>query len=438
MSSQASSFNFPLHLLSPSELLDKCPILSPTNLIGGCYIPTDGHVEPSSLTSALITGAKRRGVKVLQGVSVIGSTRHPTHRRIVSLQVQYLNEHRQIVQNNIKADVIVNCAGLWARHVGQLLHTSIPTTNVQHQYLVTTPFPTPLPVSLPSFRDPDARLYYKPEQGGLVVGGWEKDTVPASVPLDFGPQLYDANYERFDQHAIQAAARIPALSTTSGNGAVGVRALVNGPIPISPDGEPIMGRCVEHDNVYIAAGFTAGIGAAGGAGRAMSEWIVNGEPELDLWPLDVRRFHSLHSNPTFLHMRGIEAYGHYYSLHYPGKEMHTARNIRKSGVYDILKEKGAVFGTKFGWERPLHFAVSSSSPNTSLPTYTDIPSYHRQNWFPYIAEEHKAAREGCIIVDQSSFGKFEGMYCMCIISSSPSFASAHSLLYMHIYIYIYM
>ena len=172
----------------------------------------------------------------------------------------------------------------------------------------------------------------------------------AGVPFEFAQELLPPNMERFEEIALATAERIPVF------GELGLKQLINGPIPVSPDGEPIMGQAVERDNVFVACGFTSGIAAAGGAGRAMAEWIVQGYPEMDLWPFDLRRFGDFHSGTRALHERAVHAYGSYYHLHYPGEELTAARDARRSPLWQILKERGAVYGSKFGWERPNWFA----------------------------------------------------------------------------------
>lgn len=420
-SSQASSFGFDMHLISPSEAARLCPVLETSDLHGAAWIPTDGHVEPTSLTNAFAKGARDAGVRILQGVELVGSTvTKPSgnifsRTSIVSIQVRSLRAEDATKVHTIQVRQVVNCGGLWGRQVGQLLGTNVPTTNLEHQYLVTDRLNDgagrpAIAKDLPSFRDPDARLYFKPEMGGLVVGGWEADTRTASVPHNFGPELYEGNMDRFEQHAIRAAHRVPLL------GSAGVRRLVNGPIPVSPDGEPILGLCPEHSNVFAACGFTAGIGASGGAGKYLAEWMIDGEPSIDLWPLDIRRFSSqVHGARPWLDLRALEAYGRYYELHYPGKEHEAGRNFRRSGMYEATKAQGAVFGSKFGWERPLYFA---RDPQTGQPNldHEPKPSFNRRQdrtaprasiESDFVRAEHLAARNACVVIDQSSFAKLE-------------------------------
>lgn len=414
--SQAASFGFGMELISPAEAQKLCPVLETSDLLGAAWIPTDGHVEPTSLTNAFAAGARARGVKILQGVEVVGMAQsRPDGNLFVKPRVKSLTVKVKGAAGTQQIEVgqVVNCAGLWARKLGKLLGMSVPTINVEHQYLVTERIAgkEALPASLPSFRDPDRLLYYKPEQGGLVIGGWEHNTVPRIVPDNFGPELYEGNMDRFEPHALNAAHRTPVVER------VGVRKLVNGPIPISPDGEPIMGLSPEFSNVFVAAGFTAGIGASGGAGRFMSEWILGGEPSIDLFPLDIRRFASSSASAGVQHTRawldikGVEAYGNYYKLHYPNKESSAGRDLRRSGCYAETKALGAVFGSKMGWERPLYFAVDAQGK--PLAAHRMSPSFNRRqdsathpDW-ELVRQEHEAARKGAVLIDQSSFAKLQ-------------------------------
>ena len=219
-SSQAAGFGFDMHLISPEEAGKLCPVLETSDLLGAAWIPTDGHVEPTSLTNAFAAGARQMGVKILQGVEVVGMEETKpngnlyTRSRMSSLHVTSKHSADPTKVHKIKVEKVVNCGGLWARKLGQKLKINIPTINVQHQYLVTERITEPgrtIPKNLPSFRDPDALLYYKPEQGGLVCGGWEDNTIAVDVPDDFGPELYEGNMDRFEQHAIQAAKRTPVI-----------------------------------------------------------------------------------------------------------------------------------------------------------------------------------------------------------------------------------
>lgn len=381
----ARSFGFDLHLLSASEAKARFPLMTTDGVVGAAFIPSDGYIDPSSLTQALAKGARAGGVRFVEGVRVTGFTRQG--RRVVAVETD---------QGTIRAETVVNAAGMWAREVGAMAGVTVPVAAVEHQYLVTEKV-IDAPAGLPTLRDPDRLFYLKPEVGGIAVGGWEANTIPFGadgIPPGFGRELLASNYDRFEQIAVQAAERIPIL------GDVGVRDLINGPIPVSPDGEPIMGLAPELDNVYVAAGFTAGIAACGGAGKAMAEWIVEGEPGLDLWAFDIRRFGRHHAGRRHLLERAVESYGRYYAIHWPGEEMHSARGARCSPLYSTLKAHGAVFGSKFGWERPNWFAPAGS-------TAVDEPSFSRPNWFEAVGQEHRAVRENVALIDVSSFAKFE-------------------------------
>ena len=222
----------------------------------------------------------------------------------------------------IEAEVVVNAAGLWARQVGWMAGVDLAAGVVEHQYVVTDKSDE-IPDGLPTLRDPDGGFYTKPEPGALAIGGWERWT-PSVNPIkgfawDKAQYLFEGAVDRLGEVFEPAARRIPVLDR------LGIRTFVNGPIPITPDGEPIMGLATGLDNFYVACGFTSGIAASGGAGQAMAGWILEGDPGLDLWAFDVRRFGALDSNPRYLHDRATEAYSRYYALHFPDDEPAAAR-----------------------------------------------------------------------------------------------------------------
>jgi glycine cleavage system aminomethyltransferase T len=240
-------------------------------------------------------------------------------------------------------------------------------------------------------------VYYKPDGPGLLVGGYEPDTIAFGtdgIPSPFQRKLFDPDYDRFAQLAELAAKRTPVIEQA------GIRSLINGPIPYSADADFVMGRAPELDNFYVATGFLYGIAAGGGAGKMMAEWMLEGRPSLDLWPLDVRRFAFHHNTRLFLGSRMVELYGHHYKLAAPGSERTTARGIRRSPLYDTLAAHGAVFGSRGGWERPNWFAPEGVDR-------VDRPSFVEPNWWPHVAAAHHAVRNGVGIIDQTSFAKFE-------------------------------
>ena len=381
----ARSFGFELHLLGPKEAQELFPLMSTDGVVGAAYIPTDGYIDPSSLTQALAKGARAGGVKIHEGV------------RVTDIVVEGRRAAAVVTDHGtIRTEAVVNAAGMWAREIGAMAGVRVPAGAVEHQYMVTERVPGTSP-QLPTFRDPDRLFYLKPDVNALAVGGWEPNSVPFGadgIPPGFGRELLPANFDRFERIALNAAERLPALNE------VGVRDLINGPIPVSPDGEPIMGRAPELDNFFVACGFTAGIAAGGGAGRAMAEWIVEGAPSEDLWAFDIRRFGDHHTGKRYLAERCVESYGAYYKIHWPGEEAASGRGGRRSPLYGLLAGQGAVHGSKFGWERPNWFAAAGEAAE-------DRPSFERPNWFDAVAREHRAVRERVALIDVSSFAKHE-------------------------------
>lgn len=382
----ARSFGFELHLMSPDEAKKLFPYITLDGIEGAAFVPSDGYIDPSSLAQGLARGATRGGAKIVEGVRVTGIT--VKDGRAVAVDTD---------KGSVACEILVNAAGIWARDVGKMAGVRVPAAAVEHQYMVTEKTKD-MPRDLPSLRDPDKNFYLKPEVGGFAIGGWEDNTRPFGengVSFDFGRELFQGNFDRFEAIATPAAERIPMLND------LGIRQLINGPIPISPDGEPIIGRVPELANMFVACGFTSGIAACGGAGRALAHWILAGEPEYDLWAFDVRRFGVHHGGTRYLHERCVEAYHHYYLIHWPGQEMQSGRGGRRSPLWGALKAQGAVFGSRFGWERPNWFAGPGEAGE-------DVPSFEgRPSWFDAVAREVKAIRERVVLIDQSSFSKFE-------------------------------
>lgn len=384
--SSARAVGFDMDILTPSEAQKLYPLMQVNDLVGAAFIPEDGHVDPYSLTQAYAKGIRKYGGRVIEQVMVTDLVRQGA--RIT---------HVITDQGMIEAETVVNAAGIWARQLGWMAGVDLPAGVVQHQYFVTEKSPD-IPDDLPAFRDPDGGYYAKPEPGALAIGGWEK-TTDAVNPKDGFPwqnarHLFDANIDRMEEVFLPAAHRIPLLND------LGVRTVINGPIPISPDGEPVMGPVPGLNNFFVACAFTSGIAASGGVGKATANWLLEGDPGLDLWAFDVRRFGPMHSGQRFLHDRAIESYTKYYDIHWPGEELSSARGARRSPLYSRLKQDGAVMGSKFGWERANWFA------------HGDIPAAPQFGWdrpgqAETVGREHKAARGAAVITDMSSFTKFE-------------------------------
>ena len=382
----ARSFGLEMNIISPQEAYDLCPIISLDGIIGAAYMPTDGEADPSGITQALAQGARNRGAKIYRNNLVTGF--EFDGNRVTAVKT---------AQGDIKCEILVNCTGMWGYQVGEMLGINTPAVPFMHQYAVTNPVKD-LPPNLPTIRDKDNLIYYKEEVGGLVMGGYERNGIPWAtdgVSNNFNSNLLDSDFDHFLQLAEPATKRTPCLEEA------GLRKLINGPEAFTPDGDAIMGPAPERDNVFVAVGFNAfGIAAGGGAGRMMAEWIIEGEPSLDIWPLDIRRFGPYHKSRSYNVERTAEIYGKHYTIHWPGEEHDSARGIRRSPLYFLLKEKGASYGAKYGWERANWFAPQGVAPE-------DDRTFETPNWFEHVKAEHINARENVVLIDQSSFCKFE-------------------------------
>jgi sarcosine dehydrogenase len=382
----ARSFGLEMHMLSPREALDLFPIMSPKDIVGAAFLPTDGYADPSSVTRALAKGARDGGVSIERGVKV--EEFRIKDRRVVGVRTS---------EGDIEAETVLLAAGMWSRQLGALAGVNVPLIPVMHQYLVTDKLDG-LPADLPTMRDPDKLVYYKEEAGALAMGGYEHNPIPWSVegiPGDFGQQLLEPDFAHFEQISSMAIERTPLLETA------GVRELINGPESFTPDGHFIMGRAPELDNFFVGAGFNAhGIAAGGGAGRMLSEWILEGRPSLDLWSVDIRRFGDHHQQLDYVRDRTLELYGKHYSIAWPEDEHASGRKLRVSPLYSRLEEQGAVFGSKFGWERANWFAPEGAEA-------IETPSFGKPGWFEAVGAEHQAIREAVALIDQTPFSKLE-------------------------------
>ena len=382
----AKSFGFECHSLSAREAQELFPYIDPEGVVGAAFIPSDGYVDPYALTHAYAGVAKKNGVQIREGVLVTEILKEG--RRVVGVATDY---------GTVGCDILVNCAGLWAKRIGDMAGVPIAAGVVEHQYFLTEK-KLDIPKNLPTLRDPDKNFYLKPDVAAFAIGGWEEGTKGcwrSRPPFEFGRELFPENMERLELFALPCAERLPILNE------VGIQTIINGPIPASADGEPIMGLAPELDNFFVACGFTAGIAASGGAGEAMANWILDGDPGMDLWSFDVRRFGAPHSVGRYLEERAIESYGNYYKIHWPGEENKAVRNLRLSPLHHQLKAANAVFGSRFGWERANWFARTNDEPY-DIPSFEDKP-----NWFDAVGEECRAIRERAALIDQTSFSKFE-------------------------------
>ena len=387
----AHSFGLEMELLSSEEAQKIWPLMEVDDVIGAAFLPTDGQVNPSDITQALAKGTRMLGVTIAEETPVTGI--RIENQQVTAVQVE---DRMSATNREILCETVVNCAGQWAYDLGKLAGVNVPLISVEHQYLITEAIDGVTP-DLPTLRDPDKLTYWKEDVGGLVMGGYEPNPIPwatEKIPEDFIFQLLPENVEHFEQLMIPAVERVPALENA------GIRKFINGPESFTPDGNFILGEAPEVKNYFVGAGFNAfGIAAAGGAGKALAEWILGGEPPMDLWVVDIRRFSKIHQDDTWVRKRTLELYSKHYTLSWPHEEHESSRPNLTSPIYEKLKEQGACFGSKLGWERPNWFAPEGAEAH-------DVYSFGRQNWFTHVGEEHRAVRERVAIFDQSSFAKF--------------------------------
>ena len=386
----ARSFGLPMELLTPAEAKKLWPLMDVSDVVGAAFLPTDGQASPADITQSLAKGARMHGAKLIEGAAVTGF--RIENGRVAGVETNH---------GPVACEKVVLCAGLWSKHVGRMAGVSVPIQPMQHQYMITERIEG-VPPSLPTLRDPDRLCYYKEEVGGLVWGAYEPNPIPwagvgltPDLPLDSAFRLLQPDFDHYEPVMQLALGRVPALA------AAGVKQLLNGPESFTPDGMFMLGEAPEVRNFFVGTGFNAfGIASGGGAGWALASWVATGEQPMDLWVADIRRFSSLHRDDAFVRERTSEAYGKHYAIVFPHEEYASARGRIVSPLYDRLKQRGAVFGAKLGWERPNWFAPQGIEAK-------DVYSMGRQNWFEPVGREHKLVREAAGVFDQSSFAKYE-------------------------------
>jgi len=385
---RAKSFGIEFEFITPAEAGKLFPILRTDDLSGAVWIPGDGKANPTDLTQSLARGARQRGVRIFEDTAVTGVI--ADNGAVAGVRWKDANG-----EGELRCETLVNCAGQWARDFGRIAGVSVPLFAAEHFYIVTKPIAGVHP-NLPVMRDPDGCIYYKEEVGGLVMGGFEPVAKPwdvAVIPDKFEFQLLPEDWDQFEILMTNAIHRTPCLETAE------VRMLLNGPESFTPDGNFLLGEAPELRRYFVCAGFnSAGIANAGGAGRLIAEWIVGDEAPLDLWDVDIRRFAPFHANRRHLRDRTAETLGLHYAMRWPREELATVRPLRRSPLYDRLKAKGAVFGSKMNWERANYFLPQGASEPP--------PTLDRPGWLPYVVEEQRATREHVVVFDQTSFAKF--------------------------------
>ena len=431
----AKTFGLPLELISAAEAKELFPLMSTQGVLGGAWLPTDGYVDPAQLTYALADGARQGGCRIFTSTRVTGID-------VVGDRVQGVRTDR----GDVEAEVVVDAGGMYAAEIARMAGVRVPLIPMSHQYLVTQPLeavaearrqaalPSFVPDSdtnqgsgearrsfvpdsgsndrsarghLPTLRDPDLLVYYREDGDGLVMGGYERQSEPAflpggsgrveAIPPDFNGRLLEEDWERFQEIVENSKRRVPAMEEIT------VTKLINGPEAFTPDNEFCLGE-TEVSGFFVCAGFCAhGLAGAGGIGKVVAEWIVDGEPGLDLWHMDIRRFGAQYRSPAYTHARTKETYETYYDIRYPNHERQAGRPLRMSPANAWHREHDAAFGEKSGWERVNWYERNAAAGDEQLRPR----GWAGRHWSPAIGAEHRATREAVALFDESSFAKLE-------------------------------
>ncbi|MHB1508374.1 MAG: GcvT family protein [Acidimicrobiales bacterium] len=387
----AETFALPLELISAPAAAELFPPLDITGVLGAAFLPSDGYLDPSQLTLALAKGARLLGAEIRTETAVIAID--VSFGRVTGVEIEHDGRRSKVL-----TDVVVDAGGIYAREIGALAEIHVPLVAMAHQYAITKP--SGLPTTMPTLRDPSLLVYFRGESGGLVAGGYERNPAPwglGGIPRDFNNKLLDEDWERFAPLYKNASRRIPLLA-----GAEIVK-LVNGPEAFTPDGEFILGESAV-GGLWVAAGFCAhGIAGSGGMGRLVAQWIVTGQPDIDAWHMDSRRFGDQYRSRAYTLERTTEVYATYYDVVYPGHERSAGRPLKLSPVYPRLSELGAAFGEKSGWERANWFSYNEKDGDDRLRPR----GWAGGEWSSAVGAEHRACRERAALFDQSSFAKLE-------------------------------
>ncbi|PWT97566.1 MAG: hypothetical protein C5B52_13540 [Bacteroidetes bacterium] len=390
----ARTFGLPLEEILPSRARELFPLMSEEKVLAATFLPTDGYLDPSQLCYSLANQARAMGVKIFQNTFVTGiNTRN---NRIVSISTD---------RGEIQTEKIIAACGLYAAEVGRMVGVRIPVIPMSHQYIVTGAFRkvSKGDARLPTLRDPDHLIYFREDGAGLVMGGYERNSAPAfldanledKVPKNFNGKLLDEEWDRFEEIMINSTMRVPEMATAP------IRKMINGPEAFTPDNEFCLGP-IGPTGFFSAAGFCAhGIAGAGGVGREMAAWVLDGMPTMDLWEMDVRRFGAQYKSFSYSLARVKENYETYYNIRYPGDDRQSGRPLKISSAYEWHKKQGGVFGEKSGWER-VNYYETNEDPSYE---YLRPKGWAGKNWSTAVVVESKATRENLGIYDESSFSK---------------------------------
>ncbi|MBZ5856968.1 GcvT family protein [Flavihumibacter profundi] len=392
----ATTFGLPLEEITAERAKELFPLMSTEGVLGATYLPTDGYLDPSLLCFSLANEARRMGVKIYQQTRVTAINKKGN--QVVSVTTD---------RGTIETEMVVAACGLYTAEIGRMVDVRIPIIPMSHQYLYTAAFRkvSKGDVRLPTLRDPDNLVYYRESGEGLVMGGYERKSAPSfldqnlvdNVPKDFNGKLLTEDWDRFEEIMVNSAMRVPAMATAP------ISKVINGPEAFTPDNEFCLGP-TSVKGFFVAAGFCAhGIAGAGGVGREMATWLLDGSPGMDLWEMDVRRFGVQYKSYSYTLARVVENYESYYDIRYPGDDRKSGRPLKISSAYEWHKNHGAFFGEKSGWERVNYYTENEN------PSYEPLrpTGWAGKNWSTAIITEALATREKIGLYDESSFSKIE-------------------------------
>ncbi len=372
--------------ISPQEIKDLFPLARVDDLLAGFYVKEDGRVNPVDATIALAKGARNQGVKIFEGVGATGITKK--NGSVTGVTTTH---------GDIQADIVVNCAGMWARQMGEAAGINIPNQAAEHYYLITDEIEN-IPKNMPILEDPSHYGYYREEVGGLMIGLFEPKCAPwkiRQVPESFSFGEIEPDWDRMGPFLEKAMSRVPISRET------GIKKFFCGPESFTADLQAIIGEAPELKNYFVTAGLNSvGIIMGPGLGKMMAHWIMNGKPDVDITGFNIDRLHTFQNNPEYRRHRTVESLGMVYQCHYPYKPMKTARGAKKSAIYGRLKDQGAYFKDVSGWEGADWFAPKGHEPKI------ENHSWGKEEWFSFWEAEHKAARENVILMDMSFMSKF--------------------------------
>jgi dimethylglycine dehydrogenase len=386
--SQARAQHIDFELLSPAQIRSRHPFLELDGIRAGLWDPKDGDIDPAQLTQALAKGARDLGASICR------------HTGVTALrQLSDGGWGIDTPEGSIECEYVINAAGYRGGEVAAMLGEYLPIVTLSHQYLITEDIPELVArgsARLPLVRDPDVSYYLRQERHGLLLGPYESRGRAhwlEGLPGEFAHQLFEDDLGRIESYIEAACARVPIL------GSVGVKRVINGPIPYAPDGNPLMGPAAGVRNFFHCCAFTFGIAQAGGAGRIIAEWVVNGEPDWDVWPLDSRRYLPF-ANKTYTLAKALETYQNEYGVGYPQEERPAGRPAKTSPLYERLRAQGAVYGARGGWERAVYYARADDPLGKEC-------SFRRPHWHRAVARECAAVANGVAALDLPGFAKFE-------------------------------